>query len=259
MEWQCKLFMCNENIHSLSDWRKALLRKKNELRAAGVTDFESHPEYIRLTQCKQDEYQSEDQCKTFINIPYNPPQRRPQPTQRRPMPPRHPPTERCPKGTRRSKITMLCEPTQRRKPRNTNGHKELERLRKRLNALYKDRRAELIHLIYSSPEARTDVDRDAMTTNFKEYKQTITDLVTPTMNANYLHMALTQANNVETIWMNHYLNNVEGFERALNTITQISPDWELIRTSTKATTKRNKAGLCRKGSYLVDGICVKKT
>jgi hypothetical protein len=56
---------CRDKIHSLSDWRKATLSKKAQLRDAGVIDFENHPEYRALVQCKSNltAMPSEDDCK----------------------------------------------------------------------------------------------------------------------------------------------------------------------------------------------------
>ena len=106
-ELNCKKFLCKESIHSKSEWRKAALKKKNELQNAGISAFEEHPEYQDITKCKpddDDDYPSISEC-ARINQPPPPgrqaPSSRPANTSKR---------GRCPKGTRFNKKTLNCEP-----------------------------------------------------------------------------------------------------------------------------------------------------
>ena len=130
----CIKFFCKKDIHSLSDWRKSALKKKQELQNAGIFEYERHPEYQQITKCKQDnnEFPSVMLCdhmnrqnqpvSTSRPAPY-----RPTPTQTyyRPTstPYRQKPTarptstktkQRCPNGTRINKRTGNCEPKNKR-------------------------------------------------------------------------------------------------------------------------------------------------
>ena len=51
----CKIFLCKESIHSARDWKLKALAKKKELQNAGVGDYEVHPEYRKITDCKPDD------------------------------------------------------------------------------------------------------------------------------------------------------------------------------------------------------------
>lgn len=102
----CKKFLCDEKIYSPSDWRKSLLNKKKELRNTGIINFEDHPVYKRITQCKQERYYPESVCndpETFRRRP------RPEPMFERPSPVFK---ERCPRGFRRNKVTGICDQTE---------------------------------------------------------------------------------------------------------------------------------------------------
>lgn len=110
-ELKCKKFLCKEAIHSKSEWRKAALKKKNELQNAGISAFEAHPEYQDITKCKpddDDDYPSISEC-ARINQPTPPgrqaPSNRPANTGKR---------GRCPKGTAFNKRTQNCEAKNRR-------------------------------------------------------------------------------------------------------------------------------------------------
>lgn len=132
----CSKLLCDKGIHSGSDYRKALLRKKKEINRA---DFENDPEYMELTRCNQyydDEFPTEDQCSS--NTPavsnasileifdksqkshYSPPVWVPPPGwHHSPYDSPVKPWEqgykakktRCKKGTKKNKKTGLCEST----------------------------------------------------------------------------------------------------------------------------------------------------
>lgn len=92
----CLAKFCREKIYNVSDWRKAMLSKRQELSKQGISNFEDNPEFKELTQCKgniDDEFLDESGCvrmnnpekmKTPVNNPYanNPNYKR----------------KRCPKG-----------------------------------------------------------------------------------------------------------------------------------------------------------------
>ena len=54
-EANCVPFLCKQQIHSLSEWRRAALNKKKELQNAGINAYEAHPEYQKITKCKPDD------------------------------------------------------------------------------------------------------------------------------------------------------------------------------------------------------------
>ena len=97
----CRDFLCKEKIHSSSDWKKAALRTKKALQNSGIAEFETHPEYRKITGCKPDDdnYPSSEDCN-----------RQARPTQV----PRPAKRGRCPKGTTFNKRTQNCEPKNRR-------------------------------------------------------------------------------------------------------------------------------------------------
>ena len=45
---ECTRFMCNKKVYSLKDWRNELLR----LRKEHAPQYETHPDYVKMTQCK---------------------------------------------------------------------------------------------------------------------------------------------------------------------------------------------------------------
>ena len=131
----CRDFLCKEKIHSSSEWKKAALRTKKTLQNSGIAEFEAHPEYRKITDCKPDDdnYPSSEDCNrqvpsgrpakrgrcpkgtTFNKRTQNcePKNRRGSPT-RRASPVRPAKRGRCPKGTKRNKRTQNCEPKNRR-------------------------------------------------------------------------------------------------------------------------------------------------
>jgi|688.fasta_scaffold678466_1 hypothetical protein len=100
----CRDFLCKEEIHSSKDWKVKALATKNKLRNAGVADFENHPEYRKITDCKPDDdnYPSKSDCNSS---PRQSAPSRPVNTGKR---------GRCPKGTTFNKRTQDCEPKNRR-------------------------------------------------------------------------------------------------------------------------------------------------
>ena len=107
----CLNFLCKEKILSASEWKKKTLAKKIELRNSGIVDFEHHPEYIKITNCKPDDdyYPSKEYCKNNFGYGSNTRQKsnpNKKPTQRAPTSNK----VRCPNGTRRNKKTRMCEP-----------------------------------------------------------------------------------------------------------------------------------------------------
>jgi hypothetical protein len=92
---ECKRMMCDKNIYSLSDWRRAMLNKKKELISSGFPQFDSHPDYKRLTECKQDEFDDEVQCNT-----YKPKKAKSSKKSTK---------KRCANGTRYNKKSEMCE------------------------------------------------------------------------------------------------------------------------------------------------------
>jgi len=79
------------SLHSSSDWKKAALRTKKTLQNSGIAEFEAHPEYRKITDCKPDDdnYPSSEDCNRQV----------PRPAKR----------GRCPNGTRLNKRTQNCE------------------------------------------------------------------------------------------------------------------------------------------------------
>ena len=98
---KCKDFLCKEEIHSKRDWKLKALAKKKELQNAGIGDYEVHPEYVKITNCKPDDddnYPSQSDCnKVSPGRPANTGKR-----------------GRCPKGTTFNKRTQNCEAKNRR-------------------------------------------------------------------------------------------------------------------------------------------------
>ena len=71
----CLAKFCREKIYSLSDWRKAMLAKRQELARQGIVNFEDNPEFTELTQCKgnvEDKFTDESTCAETNNNPYKP-------------------------------------------------------------------------------------------------------------------------------------------------------------------------------------------
>lgn len=136
----CRDFLCKEKIHSSSDWKKAALRTKKALQNSGIAEFEAHPEYRKITDCKPDDdnYPSSEDCNRQVPRPattgkrgrcpkgttFNKRTQNCEPKNRRGSPVRQAsPTRRasrpakrgrCPKGTKRNKRTQNCEPKNRR-------------------------------------------------------------------------------------------------------------------------------------------------
>lgn len=102
----CKREMCDQKIHSMSQWRRAMLNKKKELIAAGISQFEFHPEYVRIAQCKEDEYLDEDQCKSMFNTSRKSSSRK---SPSRKSPTGKSPKKKCSIGMRYNKKNGLCE------------------------------------------------------------------------------------------------------------------------------------------------------
>ena len=102
----CRDFLCKEKIHSSSEWKKAALRTKKALQNSGIAEFEAHPEYRKITDCKPDDdnYPSSEDCNRQAR-PRQGPSSRPAATGKR---------GRCPKGTTFNKRTQNCEPKNRR-------------------------------------------------------------------------------------------------------------------------------------------------
>ena len=53
---ECMKYTCSKNIHSLKDWRTEMLRLKKEHGA----NFEKHPDYVKMANCKEDILSAED-------------------------------------------------------------------------------------------------------------------------------------------------------------------------------------------------------
>jgi len=95
-EANCVPFLCKQQIHSLSEWRKAALQKKKELQNAGINAYEAHPEYQKITKCKPDD-------SVFPSMSYC---NRASPSKKSNTGKK----ARCPKGTRFNKRTQNCKP-----------------------------------------------------------------------------------------------------------------------------------------------------
>jgi hypothetical protein len=103
----CKDFLCKEEIHSKRDWKLKALAKKKELQNTGIGDYEVHPEYRKITDCKPDDddnYPSKSDCDK-VSPGKRASSGRPANTGKR---------GRCPKGTSFNKRTLNCEPKNKR-------------------------------------------------------------------------------------------------------------------------------------------------
>lgn len=63
--YNCNKQFCLNNIYNNSDYINNLLIVKNKLIKRGVKDWENHPEYTQLLQCKEmigDKMMTEDLC-----------------------------------------------------------------------------------------------------------------------------------------------------------------------------------------------------
>ena len=67
----CLAKFCREKIYTSSDWRKAMLAKRQELAKQGIVNFDENPEFTELTQCKgniDDEFMDETGCAGMNNM-----------------------------------------------------------------------------------------------------------------------------------------------------------------------------------------------
>lgn len=65
----CQLRFCREKIYNGSDWRKAMLAKRQELTREGIANFEDNEEFKHLTQCKGNidgEFMDEPNCNRIM-------------------------------------------------------------------------------------------------------------------------------------------------------------------------------------------------
>ena len=76
----CTKVLCRNKLYSNSDVVRKMLDVKKTLRAKGVINFESHPDYTKISHCKKsaDElesrgYFSETECKRHYPPPFPPP------------------------------------------------------------------------------------------------------------------------------------------------------------------------------------------
>jgi hypothetical protein len=107
-EANCVPFLCKQQIHSLSEWRKAALNKKKELQNDGINAYEAHPEYQMITKCKPDD--SVFPSMSYCNQAYP---KQASPSKKASTPGKKANTgkkSRCPKGTRFNKKTQNCKP-----------------------------------------------------------------------------------------------------------------------------------------------------
>lgn len=81
----CKKYMCGKNIHTLKEWRDEMLRLRKEHAPA----FETHPDYVKTAQCK-DEIQPAVTCNRLF----------PAKKTSRPVPKTKPSTKRSPQYTK---------------------------------------------------------------------------------------------------------------------------------------------------------------
>ena len=93
---ECTRFMCNKKVYSLKDWRNELLR----LRKEHAPQYETHPDYIKMTQCK-DGIVDKPVCDARRSVPRPAPKPAPKPA------PRSAP--RTPKPTRKSRAKKQYE------------------------------------------------------------------------------------------------------------------------------------------------------
>lgn len=128
--YSCNKQFCLNNIYNNSDYIKNLSTIKNKLIKKGVIDWESHPEYTQLLQCKEligDKFMTEDLCinnykinkpsnknKKFVTISEKNDKKRKQTNNTKNKKLKSSktkyPKKRCPNGTRRCKISRHCIP-----------------------------------------------------------------------------------------------------------------------------------------------------
>ena len=73
----CKKHMCNHKIYSLKDWRNEMLR----LRKEHAPQYETHPDYIKMAQCKED-IVDKTECDALQSVPRPAPKPAPKPVPR---------------------------------------------------------------------------------------------------------------------------------------------------------------------------------
>ena len=130
-EHTCRKLFCSNSIYSIGDWRRAMLNKKKSLVNQGITNFENHPEYANLSQCKSninDRFDTEKLCSKLLKKKSNRdstldetaesynsfesvPRKQPKKSKRRATPQPKTKLPRCPKGSRRDKKTKKCRST----------------------------------------------------------------------------------------------------------------------------------------------------
>ena len=128
-EPSCRKLFCSNSIYSIKDWRQAMLNKKKSLINQGITNFENHPEYANLSQCKSninDRFDTEKLCSKLLKKKskrdttldesaerYNNfgsvPRKQPKKSKRQSSPQTK--RQRCPKGSRWNKKTKSCRAT----------------------------------------------------------------------------------------------------------------------------------------------------
>ena len=124
----CRKLFCSNSIYSIGDWRRAMLNKKKSLVNQGITNFENHPEYANLSQCKSninDRFDTEKLCSKLLKKKSNRdstldetvesynsfesvPRKQPKKSKRRATPQPKTKLPRCPNGSRRDKKTKKC-------------------------------------------------------------------------------------------------------------------------------------------------------
>ncbi len=130
--YSCNKHFCLNNIYSDSDYINNLSTVKNKLIKKGVLDWENHPEYTQLLQCKEfigDKFMTEDLCvnnynlnhkssnknKKFVTISEKNIKKHKQTNNKKikllqSCKTKYP-KKRCPNGTRRCKISHHCVPS----------------------------------------------------------------------------------------------------------------------------------------------------
>ena len=129
--YACNKQFCLNDIYNDSDYIKNVSIVKNKLIQRGVLDWENHPEYTQLLQCKEligDKIMTEDLCINNYKINNNPKNKNKKfVTISEKINKKHKqankkvikklktsktkyPKQRCPNGTRRCKVSRHCIP-----------------------------------------------------------------------------------------------------------------------------------------------------
>jgi hypothetical protein len=99
----CQKCLCDKNIHSLTDWRNELMR----IRKHNVKTFEDHPEFKKLTQCK-DEIVDKKTCDVLFKKS-TAPKAKPKTSKAKPYAPTSPPRARTPPPKRKTQTDKYNE------------------------------------------------------------------------------------------------------------------------------------------------------